>query len=38
MTKVHQIMIRNSKGQLLSIVQADGGGCMASWVIQNLVR
>ncbi len=26
MTKVHQIMIRNSKGQLLSIVQADGGG------------
>jgi|TARA_A100000171_G_C2103792_1_gene131178 hypothetical protein len=27
MTKVHQIMIRNSKGQLLSIVQADGGGC-----------
>ena len=26
MTKTHQILIRNSKGQLLSIVQADGGG------------
>lgn len=27
MTKTHQILIRNSNGQLLSIVQADGGGC-----------
>ena len=26
MTKVQQILIRNSKGQLLSIVQAEGGG------------
>ena len=26
MTKTHQIIIRNSNGQLLSIVQADGDG------------